>query len=50
MEQPVMSSVDSLWEVATAKLDTLPARPTIDCERLTPSVCMLDNQSGISGW
>jgi hypothetical protein len=29
------------------KMDALSARPTIDRERLTPSVCMLDNRSGI---
>jgi hypothetical protein len=28
-------------------MDALPARPTIDRERLTPGVCMLDNRSGI---
>jgi hypothetical protein len=46
VEQPMISSVDSPWQVAT-KMDALPARPTIDRERLTPSACMLDNQSGI---
>jgi hypothetical protein len=30
-----------------AKMDALPAWPTIDYERLTPGVCMLDNWSGI---
>ncbi len=30
-----------------AKMDALPTRPAIDHERLTPGVCMLDNQSGI---
>jgi hypothetical protein len=29
------------------KMDALPARPGIDRERLAPSVCMLDNRSGI---
>jgi hypothetical protein len=28
-------------------MDVLLAQPTIDRERLTPSVCMLDDQSGI---
>jgi hypothetical protein len=28
-------------------MDALPARPTIDHERLAPSVRMLDNQNGI---
>jgi hypothetical protein len=28
-------------------MDALPIRPAIDRERLTPSVCMLDNWSGI---
>jgi hypothetical protein len=47
MEQPMISSVDSPWQVAVAKMDALPTQPAIDHERLTPSVCMLDNQSGI---
>ncbi len=47
VEQPVVSSVDSPWQAATAKMDALPARPAIDRERLTPGVCMLDNRSGI---
>jgi hypothetical protein len=28
-------------------MDALPTRPAIDCVRLTPGVCMLDNWSGI---
>jgi hypothetical protein len=47
MEQPVISNVDSLWHVMTAKMDALPIRPAIDRERLTLGVCMLDNRSGI---
>jgi hypothetical protein len=47
VEQPVVSGVDSPWQATTAKMDALPARPAIDRERLTPSVCMLDNRSGI---
>ncbi len=47
MEQLVISSVDSPWQAAAAKMDALPARPTINRERLTPRVCMLDNRSGI---
>jgi hypothetical protein len=47
MEQPVISSVDSPWQVAAAKMATLPVWPTIDRERLTPCVCMLDNRSSI---
>jgi hypothetical protein len=47
VEQPVILGVDSPWQAAVAKMDTLPTWPTIDCERLTPSVCMLDNRSGI---
>jgi hypothetical protein len=43
VEQPVISGVDSPWQAAVAKMDALPARPTIECERLTPGVCMLDN-------
>jgi hypothetical protein len=47
MEQPVISGVDSPWQATTTKMDTLLARPTIDSDKLTPSVCMLDNWSGI---
>ncbi len=47
MEQPMISCVDSPWQVAVAKMDVLPVRPTIDRERLTPGVCMLENHSGI---
>jgi hypothetical protein len=47
MEQPVVSGVDSPWQAVAAKMDALPARLTIDRERLTPGVCMLDNWSGI---
>jgi hypothetical protein len=47
MEQPMISGVDSPWQVAAAKMDALQTRPTIDHERFTPGVCMLDNWSGI---
>jgi hypothetical protein len=47
LEQPVISGVDNPWQATTTKMDTLPTRPAIDRERLTPSVCMLDNWSGI---
>ncbi len=47
VEQLMISGVDSPWQAATAKMDALPARPTIDRERLTPGVCMLDNRSAI---
>jgi hypothetical protein len=47
VEQPVISCVDSPWQAVVAKMDALPTRPTIDRERLTPGVCMLNNQSGI---
>jgi hypothetical protein len=47
VEQPVISGVDSPWQAVTAKMDTLPAWPAIDCERLTLGVYMLDNRSGI---
>jgi hypothetical protein len=47
VEQLVISSVDSPWQVAVAKMDALPIRLAIDHERLTPGVCMLDNRSGI---
>jgi hypothetical protein len=43
VEQFVISGVDSLGEATTTKMDALPARPTIDHERLTFGVCMLDN-------
>jgi hypothetical protein len=47
MEQPTLSGVDSAWQATMAKMDTLLTRPTIDHEKLTPGVCMLDNRSGI---
>ncbi len=47
VEQLVISGVDSPWQAAMAKMDALPARPTIDRERFTPDVCMLDNRNGI---
>ncbi len=49
MEQLMISSVDNPWQavVVAAKMDALLAQPAIDRERLTPSVCMLDNRSGI---
>jgi hypothetical protein len=47
VEQFVISGVDNPWQATTAKMDALPIRPAIDCERLTPGVCMLDNRSGI---
>jgi hypothetical protein len=43
----VTSSVESPWQAVVAKMDALSARPTIDHERLTHGVCMLDNRSGI---
>jgi hypothetical protein len=47
VEQPVISCVDSPWQVTTAKMDALLVWPAINRERLTPNVCMLDNRSGI---
>jgi hypothetical protein len=47
VEQPVIPSVDSPWEAAMAKMDAFLVRLAIDRERFTPSVCMLDNRSGI---
>jgi hypothetical protein len=47
VEQPVILGVDSPWQAAAAKMDTLLTRPAIDRERLTRGVCMLDNRSGI---
>jgi len=47
VEQPVVSDVDNPWQAVVAKMDALPVRPTIDRERLTLGVCMLDNRSGI---
>jgi len=43
VEQPVVSDVDNPWQTVVAKMDALPIRPTIDRERLTLGVCMLDN-------
>jgi hypothetical protein len=39
VEQFMISGVDSPWQVAMAKMDTLPARPTIDHEKLASGVC-----------
>jgi hypothetical protein len=47
VKQPVILDVDSPWQAAVVKMDTLLARPAINCERFTLGVCMLDNQSGI---
>jgi hypothetical protein len=47
VEQPMISGVDSPWQAASAKMDALLARPTIDHDRLTLGVCMLDNRGGI---
>ncbi len=47
VEQLVILGVDSPWQTVAAKMDALLNRPTIDRERLTPGVCMLDNRSGI---
>jgi hypothetical protein len=47
MEQLMILGVDSPWQAAATKMDALPIRPTIDRERLTPGVYMLDNRSGI---
>jgi hypothetical protein len=46
VEQLVISGADSPWQAAAAKMDALLARPTIDRERLTNGVCMLDNRNG----
>jgi len=43
MEQPVILGLGSPWQVAMAKMDSLPAQQVIDYERLAPGVCMLDN-------
>ncbi len=43
----MISGVDNPWQVATVKMDALLIRPTIDRERLTHGVCMLDNRNGI---
>ncbi len=47
MEQLVLSGVDSAWQATATMMDASIARPSIDRERLTPGVCMLDNRSGI---
>jgi hypothetical protein len=47
VEQPMISGVDSPWQVVAPKMDALPVQPAIDRERLTPRVCMLDNRRGI---
>jgi hypothetical protein len=47
MEQPMISGVDSPWQATTTKMDALLTRPSIDHEKFTPGVCMLDNRSGV---
>ncbi len=47
VEQLVISGVENPWQTTMAKMDALLVQPAIDRERLTPGVCMLDNQSGI---
>jgi hypothetical protein len=47
VEQAMISGVDSPWQAVAAKMDALLAKPTIDRDRLTPSVCILDNRNGI---
>ncbi|BBN20559.1 hypothetical protein Mp_Vg00640 [Marchantia polymorpha subsp. ruderalis] len=38
---------ETTWQVAAARMESLPARPAIDRERIVPSVCMMDNRSGL---
>lgn len=40
-------SDESTWQAALARMESLPARPAIDCERIVPRVCMMDNRSGL---
>ncbi|PTQ27347.1 hypothetical protein MARPO_0204s0011, partial [Marchantia polymorpha] len=41
------SSDESTWQAAAARMESLPARPAIDRERVVPGVCMVDNRSGV---
>ncbi|PTQ40682.1 hypothetical protein MARPO_0038s0037 [Marchantia polymorpha] len=38
---------ESTWQAAAARMESLPARPAINLERVVPGVCMVDNRSGV---
>ncbi|BBN20654.1 hypothetical protein Mp_Vg01120 [Marchantia polymorpha subsp. ruderalis] len=38
---------ETTWQVATARMEFLPARLAIDRERIVSGVCMVDNRSGL---
>ncbi|BBN08850.1 hypothetical protein Mp_4g14970 [Marchantia polymorpha subsp. ruderalis] len=38
---------ETTWQAAAARMESLPARPAIHRESIVPSVCMVDNRSGI---
>ncbi|PTQ43569.1 hypothetical protein MARPO_0024s0079, partial [Marchantia polymorpha] len=40
-------SDESTWQAAAARMESLPARPAIDRERVVLGVCMVDNWSGV---
>ncbi|BBN19267.1 hypothetical protein Mp_8g09200 [Marchantia polymorpha subsp. ruderalis] len=41
------SSDESTWQAAAARMESLPARPANDRERVILGVCMMDNWSGV---
>jgi hypothetical protein len=47
VEQLMILGVDNPWQAVAAKMDASPTWLANDRERLTLSVCMLDNRSGI---
>ncbi|BBM99382.1 hypothetical protein Mp_1g20910 [Marchantia polymorpha subsp. ruderalis] len=48
-EQPSTHTLrdETTWQAATPGMELLPARSTIDRERIVPYVCMMDNQSSL---
>ncbi|OAE32852.1 hypothetical protein AXG93_1409s1190 [Marchantia polymorpha subsp. ruderalis] len=38
---------ETSWQAVAARMESLPAQPAIDRERIVPGVCMIDNRSGL---
>ncbi|BBM98434.1 hypothetical protein Mp_1g13510 [Marchantia polymorpha subsp. ruderalis] len=38
---------ETTWQAATARMESLPARPAIDRKNIVPGVCMVDNRTGL---
>ncbi|PTQ33208.1 hypothetical protein MARPO_0091s0058, partial [Marchantia polymorpha] len=50
IEDPSSTSTlfeETTWQAVAARMESLPARPAIDCESIVPGVCMVDNRSGL---